>query len=115
MSEANENNNINDTEGKETNNQEETNESSNSNVNTNESTKQKVVKKRNMTNIQMLNENEKFNIVEEANNLFPKISLSQLLSASPSIRKELEQGCCKDMINIFSTLINLFCTLYYLM
>jgi len=68
MSEANGNNDINDTEGKETNNQEETNESSNSN--TKESTKQKVIKKRNMTSIQMLNENEKFNIVEEANNLF---------------------------------------------
>ncbi|ORX77806.1 hypothetical protein BCR32DRAFT_247656 [Anaeromyces robustus] len=63
-------------------------------VNNNKETeKQKPIRKRNMTSIQMLNENEKFSITEEANNLFPKISLSQLLSASPSLRKEFEQGC----------------------
>ena len=33
----------------------------------------------------MLNDNEKFSITEEANNLFPKICLSQLLSASQSV------------------------------
>jgi len=31
------------------------------------------------------------------------------------IQKENYLKCCKDMINIFSTLINLFCTLNYLM
>ena len=55
--------------------------------------KRKVVNKKNMTEIEMINPNEKFNITEEAKNLFPRINLSQLLSASPSLRKELEMGC----------------------
>jgi len=71
-----------------------------------ESEKPKTIKKRKMTNIQMLNENEKFSITEEANNLFPKISLSQLLSASPSIRKELEQGCKPRVEKILCSLTN---------
>jgi len=41
----------------------------------------------------MLKTENKFNILDEANNLYPKISLTQLLSASLSIRKDLEQGC----------------------
>ena len=45
--------------------------------------------KKKMTEIQMLDPEDKFSIVKEANNLFPKISLSQLLSTSPSLRKEL--------------------------
>ena len=46
-----------------------------------------------MTEIEMINPNEKFSITEEARNLYPRINLSQLLSASPSLRKELEMGC----------------------
>jgi len=55
--------------------------------------KRKVVNKKNMTEIEMINPNEKFSITEEAKNLYPRINLSQLLSASPSLRKELEMGC----------------------
>ncbi|ORX42425.1 hypothetical protein BCR32DRAFT_251971, partial [Anaeromyces robustus] len=47
----------------------------------------------NMTEIQMLENNDKFNIIKEANKLYPQITLAQLLSASPSLRKELELGC----------------------
>jgi len=46
-----------------------------------------------MTEIQMLDTKEKFSIIDEANNQYSKISLSQLLDANPSIRKELEIGC----------------------
>jgi len=46
--------------------------------------------KRNMTEIQMLNKDQKFSITDEAQNLYPKINLSQLLAESPTIRKELE-------------------------
>ena len=49
--------------------------------------KVKTKGKRNMTEIQMLKPENKFNILEEANNLYPKISLTQLLSACPSIEK----------------------------
>ncbi|ORX63738.1 hypothetical protein BCR32DRAFT_251448 [Anaeromyces robustus] len=52
----------------------------------------KTITKRNMTEIQMLNKDQKFSITDEAQNLYPKINLSQLLAVSPSIRKELEQG-----------------------
>ena len=55
--------------------------------------KRKVVNKKNMTEIEMINPTEKFSITEEAKNLYPRINLSQLLSASPSLRKELEMGC----------------------
>ncbi|ORX73526.1 hypothetical protein BCR32DRAFT_285555 [Anaeromyces robustus] len=68
--------------------------------------KQKPIRKRNMTNIQMLNENEKFSITEEANNLFLKISMSQLLSASPSFRKKFEQGCKPRVEKILCSLTN---------
>ena len=57
------------------------------------SSKRKVINKKNMTEIEMIKPNEKFSITEEAKNLYPRINLSQLLSASPSLRKELEMGC----------------------
>jgi len=54
--------------------------------------KPKNITKRNMTEIQLLEKDQKFNILSETKNLYPKISLAQLLSASPALRKELEQG-----------------------
>jgi hypothetical protein len=69
--------------------------------------KVKTKGKRNMTEIQMLKPENKFNILEEANNLYPKISLTQLLSASPSIRKDLEQGCKPRVEKILYTIQNL--------
>ena len=41
-----------------------------------------------MIEIQMLKPENKINILDEANNLYPKISLTQLFSTGPSIRKE---------------------------
>ena len=55
--------------------------------------KRKIVNKKNMTDIQMINSKDRFSITKEAQNLFPHINLAQLLSASPSLRKELELGC----------------------
>jgi len=63
--------------------------------------------KRNMTEIQMLKPENKFNILEEANNLYSKISLTQLLSASLFIRKDLEQGCKPRVEKILYTIQNL--------
>jgi len=63
------------------------------NQNSNKVIKRKTVNKRNMTEIQMLDVNDKFSITEEAKNLFPHINLAQLLSISPALRKELELGC----------------------
>ncbi|OUM56235.1 hypothetical protein PIROE2DRAFT_65651 [Piromyces sp. E2] len=54
--------------------------------------KSKTITKRNMTEIQMINPDDKFNILKEVNNLYPQITLAQLLSASPALRKELEKG-----------------------
>jgi len=48
----------------------------------------------------MLDSKEKFGIIKEVNNLYPRINLTQLLSASPSIRKDLEQGCKPRIKNI---------------
>jgi len=53
----------------------------------------KTVMKKNMTEIQMIEHEDKFNIIKEFNKIYPQITLAQLLSASPSLRKELEQGC----------------------
>jgi len=47
----------------------------------------KQIKKRKMTDIQMLEPGNKFSIIKEANNLFLKISLAQLLSISPTLKK----------------------------
>ena len=55
--------------------------------------KRKIVNKKNMTDIQMIKSKDRFSITKEAENLFPHINLAQLLSASPSLRKELELGC----------------------
>jgi len=60
-----------------------------------------------MTEIQLLEKDQKFNIVSEVQNLFPKISLSQLLAASPSIRKELEQGLKPRVERIICSLTNI--------
>ena len=54
--------------------------------------KPKNITKRNMTEIQLLEKDQKFNILTETKNLYPKINLAQLLSVSPALRKELEQG-----------------------
>jgi len=72
------------------NNNQNKNEINNQNEN-NTNNKSTISKKRKMTEIQMLDPKDKFSIIKEANNLYPRISLTQLLSASPSIRKELEQ------------------------
>lgn len=98
----------------------ENNENKNHETNTNKNNKNKtnnnkfsenenskVITKRNMTNIQLLDKEQKFNIREEVQNLFPKISLSQLLAASPSIRKELEQGLKPRVERIICSLSNI--------
>ena len=59
----------------------------------NSSNKPKQVTKKNMTEINMLDHDDKFSITKAANNIYPQITLAQLLSVSPSLRKELEQGC----------------------
>jgi len=59
-----------------------------------------------MTEIQLLEKDQKFNITEEFKNLFPKINLSQLLAASPSIRKELEQKLKPRVEKIICSITN---------
>jgi len=59
-----------------------------------------------MTEIQLLEKDQKFNITEEFKNLFPKINLSQLLAASPSIRKELEQKLKPRVEKIICSIAN---------
>jgi len=59
----------------------------NSNLNITQD-KIKARKKWNMIEFQMLKPENKINILDEANNLYPKISLTQLFSTGPSIRKE---------------------------
>jgi len=79
-----------------------------SKVNINKSTEKPISStKKKMTEIQMLDPEDKFSIVKEANNLFPKISLSQLLSASPSLRKELEHRCKSRVNKILCSLSNI--------
>eukprot|EP00833_Pecoramyces_ruminatium_P017297 jgi/Orpsp1_1/1191329/evm.model.d7180000084992.1 len=58
-----------------------------------------------MTDIQMLEPGNKFSIIKEANNLFPKISLAQLFSISPT--KELGQGCKPKVDNVLCSLYNI--------
>jgi len=67
----------------------------------------KQTRKRSMTDIQMLESGNKFSIIKEANNLFPKISLAQLLSISPTLRKELGQGCKPKIDNVLCSLYNI--------
>jgi len=67
----------------------------------------KQTRKRNMTDIQMLEPGNKLSIIKEANNLFPKISLIQLLSISPTLRKELGQGCKPKIDNVLCSLYNI--------
>jgi len=55
----------------------------------------------------MLEPGNKFNIIKEANILLPKISLAQLLSISPTLRKELGQGCKPKIDNVLCSLYNI--------
>ena len=73
---------------------------------TKENKNSKTITKRNMTEIQMLNKDQKFSITDEAQNLYPRINLSQLLAVSPSIRKELEQGLKPRVERIICSLTN---------
>ncbi|ORX86083.1 hypothetical protein BCR32DRAFT_241342 [Anaeromyces robustus] len=70
------------------------NENENENEINNEENKEnlKRITRRNMTEIKLLEKDQKFNILNETKNLCPKINLAQLLAASPALRKELEQS-----------------------
>ena len=67
----------------------------------------KQIKKRKMTDIQTIEPGNKFNIIKEANNLLLKINLAQLISISPTLRKELGQGCKQKIDNILCSLYNI--------
>eukprot|EP00833_Pecoramyces_ruminatium_P003399 jgi/Orpsp1_1/1177431/evm.model.c7180000061429.1 len=97
------------TENKNENKNENNNENNTSNSLTqNKSPSQaKQGRKRSMTDIQMLEPGNKFSIIKEANNLFPKISLAQLLSISPTLRKELRQGYKPKVDNVLCSLYNI--------
>ena len=85
------------------------NEELNNNKNNNyqkENSPRKQITKKNMTEIQMIESGDKFSIIKEANKLYPQITLAQLLSASPTLRKELEQGCKPKIEKLICSLNN---------